>query len=78
MKRVKDMILFANGMIAAFDEDGEQIPELQGNAVQLWAELAVSKGYSVNSCYFATQGIHTTHTSGNIEFIDGEVKLKWT
>lgn len=30
IKRVQNAYLFPNGNIAAFDENGEQIPELQG------------------------------------------------
>lgn len=30
MTKAKQVILFTNGMIAAFDEKGEQIPEYQG------------------------------------------------
>ncbi len=49
--RVKTMILFANGNIAAFDEKGEQIGQLQQkSAIQLWAEFATRLGYEVEGC----------------------------
>ena len=49
--RVKTMILFANGNIAAFDENDQQIGELQcKSAIQLWAEFATKLGYDVEGC----------------------------
>jgi hypothetical protein len=48
---VKTMMLFANGNIAAFDDKGNQIPELQEkSAIELWAEFAKRIGYKVEGC----------------------------
>jgi len=54
-KQVKTLLLFRNGFIAVLDGDDEQIAELQRKSVlELFAEMAVSKGYSVNGCRFKT------------------------
>lgn len=48
---VKTMFLFASGDIAAFDENGQQVQELQHkSAIQLWAEFATRLGYDVEGC----------------------------
>ena len=54
--RVKIMMLFANGSIAAFDENDEQITALQmRSAIELWAEYAAGSGFDVDRCEFRTQ-----------------------
>lgn len=54
--RVKTMMLFANGNIAAFDENDNQITELQcKTAIELWAESATQLGYDVEGCQCRTQ-----------------------
>lgn len=70
MKKVKVIFLFPNGSIAAVDEQGQQIPELQGNAVSyLWAAFATAKGYDVNGTIFEGE-------LGNVKIV-GE-KGNWT
>lgn len=32
MKKIKRLYLWSNGMVMAFDDNGEQIPEFQGKA----------------------------------------------
>lgn len=40
MKRIQNVFLMSNGMVAVFDESDEQIPELQGIFVDVdWAEI---------------------------------------
>jgi hypothetical protein len=40
MKRIQNLILMENGMVAIFDEDDEQIPELQGMFLEIdWKEI---------------------------------------
>lgn len=56
MKKVKGIFLFPNGNIAAVDDAGQQIPELQGNAVTyLWATFATSRGFDVEGTIFETE-----------------------
>lgn len=44
--KVRNMILFANGSIAAFDVSGEQIPDLQSHsAIELFAEWADTNAF---------------------------------
>lgn len=38
-KRVKQVLLFRNSMVAAFDYDGQQIPELQGPKAEVFRKL---------------------------------------
>lgn len=40
----KKMLLFSNGAVAAFDESGNQIPELQKSWIELLLESIESKG----------------------------------
>lgn len=44
MKKIKEIILFANGNTIVFDEDGEQIGEAQCSWLRLYIEFLVSKG----------------------------------
>ena len=54
--RVKTMMLFANGNIAAFDEHDNQITELQcKTAMELWTEFATRLGYDIEGCECRTQ-----------------------
>ena len=54
--RVKTMMLFANGNIAAFDENDNQITELQcKSAIELWTEFATQLGYDIEGCECRTQ-----------------------
>lgn len=46
-KQIKIIYLFPNGNTAVFDCDGEQIPELQNNAITALADTAQSKGWTV-------------------------------
>lgn len=49
--RVKTMIIFTNGNIAAFDEHDNQIAELQRRSlIQVWADFAARQGYDVDGC----------------------------
>lgn len=41
---VKSAILFSNGNTAVFDENGEQMGELQKGWLELWCEFMESKG----------------------------------
>jgi hypothetical protein len=36
---IKEVIIFANGMVAAFDEKGEQFPEAQGFILEVGEKL---------------------------------------
>lgn len=38
-RRVKSAYLFRNGMVAAFDDSGQQIPELQGEKADVFRPL---------------------------------------
>ncbi len=54
--KVKEVMLFANGQIAAFDESNQQIELLQQrNAIELFAEYAKGCGYEIDGCRFSTQ-----------------------
>ena len=44
--KVKSVFMFSHNLnVAAFDETGQQIPELQKPCWALWAEYAESKGF---------------------------------
>lgn len=45
-KKIKDVIFLGNGNTAVFDEDGEQIPELQKTWVLLFLNVLRDAGYS--------------------------------
>jgi hypothetical protein len=56
LKKIKKVLFFANGNIAAFDESDKQVPELQEKtSIKLWAEFCISLGYNVDACLFSTQ-----------------------
>lgn len=49
--KVKTLILFGNGLFAAFDENDQQIPELQSkSAIELWSDFAEESGFDVEGC----------------------------
>lgn len=53
MKKVKTVLLFANGNIAAFNENEKQIPLLQmRSAIELFTEYASQVGFEVDGCEF--------------------------
>ncbi len=39
MAKVKDCIIYSNGMVGSFDEKGEQIPECQGFILDIAEKL---------------------------------------
>lgn len=55
MKKVKSVFLCALGQIVVFDEEGQQIPELQENALSSWAKDAERKGYDLSEAVIETQ-----------------------
>ena len=75
-RKVSQMILFIDGAIAAFDEAGEQIPELQDmSAIELWGLYAEAAGFDVDGCKFKTardevHGTIETCFDGPVERID--------
>lgn len=71
--KVKTVLLFANGNIAAFNEKDEQIPELQiRSAIQLFAEYAVQAGFEVDGCEF-----RVGTGSGIIRVEPVDFRLEW-
>lgn len=51
MKQVKSVIIFRNGNIAAFDESGVQITELQKHSLQeIFTQHAWKHGYRTDGC----------------------------
>ena len=60
MKHVASLLIFRNGMIAAFDDQGQQIPEIQKHSLMdiLRSELE-GLGYSVDGCQVSVaDGVH--------------------
>jgi hypothetical protein len=49
MKSLKEIIVFANGNIAAIDRDGNQIPELHSNIITAIVDEAKELGISTGS-----------------------------
>lgn len=47
-EKLKTVVFFHNGAVMAFNESGDQVPELQGNVVCEWAARADNLGYAVN------------------------------
>ena len=75
MLRVKTMILFANGDIAAFDESNSQIGGLQQKtATQLWAEHATRLGYDVEGCECRMQAPGGPGMQVVLDMVDGQWK----
>jgi hypothetical protein len=51
MTKIKEMLVFGNTQVAAFDESGNQVPELQIKwLLDIWAERATSLGHDVVGC----------------------------
>jgi hypothetical protein len=51
MSKIKDLLVFGNTQVAAFDESGNQVPELQMKSLlDIWAERATSLGHDVVNC----------------------------
>lgn len=49
--KVKSVLFYRNGAVAAFDEDDKQIPELQRlNLYELWKSFAQVRGFDVSEC----------------------------
>lgn len=57
-------------MIACFNEDGEQIPELQECLLSAWAARAQELGYDVNGLEVETQ-------QGQIRLVRDDFDLSW-
>ena len=72
-RRIASIMLFANGQIAAFDENDQQIPEMQmRSAIELWAEYASASGFDVIGCKFSTQQPGGPGATGTVvECFDG-------
>lgn len=62
-------ILFPNGNIAVFKE-GQQVPELQKNPIELWCEHAVRCGYN-------PEGVVIETPSGNWRIFRTERGWNW-
>jgi hypothetical protein len=53
MQKVRSIYLFRNGMIAAFDEDDQQIPALQEqSALEMLGEKANNTGYNLEGAKY--------------------------
>lgn len=55
-KRIKSVMVFGNGMVAAFDMAGQQVPELQDSLFNEWAKRADALGYEVEGLVIEAQG----------------------
>lgn len=53
-KEIQTVMIFGNMNLCAFDEQGNQIPEIQRNLVSLWAEHAEKNGYNVHGVVVET------------------------
>ena len=47
-KKISQMMMFETAQVAVFDENKQQIPELQISLLILWAERAKSLGYEID------------------------------
>lgn len=72
LRKVAAMMLFHNGMVAAFDECGNQIPALQIPAAELWVRYATDAGYDVGGCE-----ISVTTNQGRVVAADSGRTIKW-
>ena len=53
MRRIKSVMFFSNGNIAAFDENGLSIPYLQQKSVvDLFFEYAEKEGFMTEGCRY--------------------------
>lgn len=50
VKKIKSVTFFPNGNSMVFDEQGNQIPELQEAWIILWLKHAESLGYDPTEC----------------------------
>jgi len=48
VKKIKSIFLFPNGNIAAVDDKGQQIAEVQANLIVAWANMVATKGYDAD------------------------------
>lgn len=49
--RITSVMIFDNGMVAAFNEHGDQVPRLQEKSVvDLWVAQAIEEGCDINGC----------------------------
>ena len=55
--RVRSVLFFRDGSIAAFDENGEQIPQLQMKTVmELFRDFAEQNEFDAGGCEYSIQG----------------------
>lgn len=54
-KTIQTVLYFANGNLAAFDNSGAQVPELQISPLELWCRHAESLGYNPEGWIVETQ-----------------------
>lgn len=66
MKKVRSVLVFANGNVAVGDPDGKQIAELQMNLLSDWAQRAHEAGYDVEGVVIEVQHV------GNFRLRRGE------
>lgn len=57
--RVKSILIFPNGNVAAFGDDGEQIAEIQRKTiVHLVVETAIEAGFDLEGCTVDLPGVN--------------------
>lgn len=73
MKRLYKVMVFANFNVAAFTENGEQVPSAQDNLLTLWASLQAHDGYDMEGLEIETVSgrwrIFKTENGYNLERI---------
>lgn len=80
MKKVKLVYFFENGTVAAIDELGNQIQELQHSLVDYWVVEATRLGYDVANVSIKTPSVIYTLNQDSIDCIveqakrDGRIK----
>lgn len=75
--KVKNLILYSNGLFAACDEHGQQIPELQSKSViELWCEFAALAGFDTDGCVVKMQSPGGPGVEGVIRSDFDGVKLE--
>lgn len=55
-QRLSSVMVFPNFNVAAFDGNGQQVPECQQSLITLWAEHAERNGYDVEGQIVKTPG----------------------
>ena len=76
--KVSQLLLFANGQFAAFDEGGKQIPEIAAKtAIELVAEYHGHGGFDFNGCEFSTQRPDGEGLKGKIELLLDGYSENW-